>query len=535
MSSAVVISASYDKHVRLWDPYTGRTTRSFQVADSQVNCMCLSPERARLAVGLCGRIRWFDYTSFAQCCVLEQTSSQQAFGNFTSIAYIPVSQEAQANSSINTCLIVATNEDSFLRLIDARSSVQARVLREIPTGGVALTCGLLFPDNSLFLCGSQVGRVSVWDVVAMVEDAKNNTPISQTKPLQEVCFADDHSAVRSISVSPLATWVAVALNSGMVHALRFSRDVPRIAASPIASAAPSTVNVITPSRKLNSLATAGAPQLPDPAGATDLSSSAEPLNASGAVVPNDSETGGRHPSDVGLPPSLDANTSMPTAGANNNSSSLQLQQTSESLLNSAMSPTVRGAGAALTAQQVHHQLEEFCAFRAHNKYILKCVISPNGQLLATSSADYTIALWQVPLCVGGASPPTPGSNSSPEQLRTDDRLGASTGAAPPQLAATAPLTPTRNAGGVTNVLTSPLTAADPSTFTLIRSLQGHTRWVWDVLFSPDSANIISSSSDTHVRLWSNVLDKPKSEAFVGHTKPVNCIVLDYDRKIKLES
>ncbi len=464
--------------------------------DSQVNCMSLSPDRTRLAVGLCGRIRWFDYSTFAPVCVLEQTaSSQQAFGNFTSIVYVPLSQDASI-AALSSHVVLATNEDSFLRLVDARTAGQARLLREIATGGVALTCGTLFPDNSLYITGSQVGRLAVWHVPTIIEDAKSaagsNTP---TKPLQDVSFRDDHAVVRSIGVSPLGNWVAVALNSGMVHAMRFSRDVPimMVAPSPIASAVASAVTATSPSGRR-------------PADESPI----VPSDAEGLEGGESSLSGGG----VAENPSIIRHTTPP--GSANNASSLA----TEGLLNaSIMSPTAPARPAAgLSPLQQHYQLEEFSAFRAHNKYILRCVISPNNQLLATCSADYTINLWQVPSSLSGsvAGLSSPGSST--------DHDG------PPQvLGATAPQSPPKSAQ---SFLSHGAGGDSSTTFALARTLQGHTRWVWDITFSPDSANIISASSDTHVRLWSNILDRPKSETFVGHTKPVNCIVLDYERKPK---
>jgi WD40 repeat protein len=42
---------------------------------------------------------------------------------------------------------------------------------------------------------------------------------------------------------------------------------------------------------------------------------------------------------------------------------------------------------------------------------------------------------------------------------------------------------------------------DPHTGTLLRTLAGHTDWVYSVAFSPDGETIVSGSSDNTVRLW----------------------------------
>lgn len=76
-------------------------------------------------------------------------------------------------------------------------------------------------------------------------------------------------------------------------------------------------------------------------------------------------------------------------------------------------------------------------FQAHNKYLLRCLLAPNGKQLATCSADKTVKIWNM----------------------------------------------------------------DAQTATLDKTLVGHQRWVWDMAFSADSAYLVSASSDHYARLW----------------------------------
>eukprot|EP01124_Arcella_intermedia_P025871 TRINITY_DN4726_c0_g1_i2.p1 TRINITY_DN4726_c0_g1~~TRINITY_DN4726_c0_g1_i2.p1 ORF type:complete len:217 (-),score=29.19 TRINITY_DN4726_c0_g1_i2:56-706(-) len=39
--------------------------------------------------------------------------------------------------------------------------------------------------------------------------------------------------------------------------------------------------------------------------------------------------------------------------------------------------------------------KELKKWKAHDKYVLKCVFSPNGKLLATTSADHTTKIWNL--------------------------------------------------------------------------------------------------------------------------------------------
>lgn len=102
--------------------------------------------------------------------------------------------------------------------------------------------------------------------------------------------------------------------------------------------------------------------------------------------------------------------------------------------------------------------------KAHDNYILKVLISPDGDLFATTSADKTIKLWTI-------------NHEKPDQM-----------------------------------------------FSLSQTLKGHNKWVWDCVFSSDSAYLVSASSDGTSKLW----DLGKGEAirtYKGHQKAVVAVYL----------
>eukprot|EP01060_Flectonema_neradi_P033178 TRINITY_DN548_c5_g1_i1.p1 TRINITY_DN548_c5_g1~~TRINITY_DN548_c5_g1_i1.p1 ORF type:complete len:338 (+),score=43.98 TRINITY_DN548_c5_g1_i1:44-1057(+) len=105
-------------------------------------------------------------------------------------------------------------------------------------------------------------------------------------------------------------------------------------------------------------------------------------------------------------------------------------------------------------------------FKAHNKYILKCALSPDAKLLATCSADYTVGLWHTSEC----DPPN-------------------------------------------------------KAWDCYKSLQGHFRWVWDCAFSGDGKHLVTASSDNSGKLW-DIEKGVDLVCFNCHHKPVTCIVID---------
>lgn len=44
---------------------------------------------------------------------------------------------------------------------------------------------------------------------------------------------------------------------------------------------------------------------------------------------------------------------------------------------------------------MNSNVEPLYHFKAHETYILKCVVSPNSKYLATSSADSTVKIWNI--------------------------------------------------------------------------------------------------------------------------------------------
>ena len=59
-----------------------------------------------------------------------------------------------------------------------------------------------------------------------------------------------------------------------------------------------------------------------------------------------------------------------------------------------------------------------------------------------------------------------------------------------------------------------------------RSLEGHSKWVWDATFSADSMYVLTASTDTTVRLW-EVQSGEQVSVFTGqHTKGITSVALN---------
>ncbi|KAH8611538.1 WD domain [Trypanosoma vivax] len=74
-------------------------------------------------------------------------------------------------------------------------------------------------------------------------------------------------------------------------------------------------------------------------------------------------------------------------------------------------------------------------------------------------------------------------------------------------------------------------AAGTIEFKDLKPLVGHSRWVWDGVFSDCGRYFFTASSDNSLRMWVHVQsDHPQSTCFTGHTKPVICCILYIEKK-----
>ncbi|CCW71901.1 unnamed protein product [Phytomonas sp. Hart1] len=284
------------------------------------------------------------------------------------------------------------------------------------------------------------------------------------RPVHEFALEGDYTSVRSISIDPLARWFVVATNQGKLHFFRFAHDgslygtksaktiqslkpcvsgelvqeaVGPVPTAPYESGNPegnsssvprlhSEAECSTNNRSPQAIphGSSDHPTFPTNDLSTQLKSSFDQNVAIGHRSPRTVNLqgdpnlsigdcrGGSIEMDATRLPQLELHyhgnhnrelypsSSTPQNLANRNDKvnfTPQRRAPSPSSLLASLTVTSR----LQLALQKEMETEEFHTFQAHYKYILKVIISPNGELLSTCCADYTVGRFIIPEIMRG--------------------------------------------------------------------------------------------------------------------------------------
>jgi len=144
--------------------------------------------------------------------------------------------------------------------------------------------------------------------------------------------------------------------------------------------------------------------------------------------------------------------------------------------------------------------------RGHSGSVSDVVFSSDGKILASSSGDRTIILWDTTTWKMLGNPLSSHKDSVESVAFSPDGKTLASGS-----------------------LDKTIILWDINTRSPIAILKGHSGTVLNVTFSPDGKTIASGSSDTTVRLW-NVSDRKEIGQLIGHTSYVSRVVFSPDGK-----
>jgi len=183
--SVILCTAGYDHTIRFWEALSGICSRTIQHPDSQVNRLCISPDKRFLAAAGHHTVKLFDIKSTNPNPLL---TFEGHTGNITSVAF-----------HCEGKWMVTSSEDGTVKIWDTRSgTVQRNYNHGSPVNDV-----VIHPNQGEIIACDRSGAVRMWDLAA-------NECSHELVPEPDV-------SVSSITVASDGTLLCAANNTGNVY------------------------------------------------------------------------------------------------------------------------------------------------------------------------------------------------------------------------------------------------------------------------------------------------------------------------------
>ncbi|CAG8555193.1 12221_t:CDS:2 [Ambispora leptoticha] len=180
--SVILVTAGYDHTIRFWEALSGICSRTIQHPDSQVNRLCISPDKRYLAAAGNQHIRLYDINSPNPNPI---SSFDGHTGNVTAVGF-----------HCDGKWMASGSEDGTLKIWDTRSAqVQRNYDHKGPVNDVAI-----HPNQGELISCDQKGVIKIWDL-------SENSCTYELAPEEDV-------PLRSVTVAIDGSMLVAANNKG---------------------------------------------------------------------------------------------------------------------------------------------------------------------------------------------------------------------------------------------------------------------------------------------------------------------------------
>ncbi|MCJ1361606.1 TOR complex subunit lst8 [Acarospora aff. strigata] len=184
--------SGYDHTIRFWEALSGICSRTIQHPDSQVNRLCISPDKRFLAAAGAHNVKLYDIKSTNPNPVL---TFEGHSGNVTGVAF-----------HCEGKWMVTSSEDGTVKIWDTRSgSIQRNYPHGVPVNDV-----VIHPNQGELISCDRGGNVRIWD-------------LGENRCTHQLIPEDDVS-VASVTVASDGSLLCAGNNKGNVYVWRMIQD-----------------------------------------------------------------------------------------------------------------------------------------------------------------------------------------------------------------------------------------------------------------------------------------------------------------------
>lgn len=180
-------------HDSFWEALSGICSRTIPHPDSQVNRLCISPDKRFLAAAGHHTVKLYDIKSSNPNAVL---TFEGHTANITGVAF-----------HCEGKWMVTSSEDGTVKIWDTRSG---NVQRNYSHGGIAVNDVVIHPNQGELISCDRGGNVRIWD-------------LGENKCSHQLIPEDD-VAVASVTVASDGSMLCAGNNSGNVYVWRMIQD-----------------------------------------------------------------------------------------------------------------------------------------------------------------------------------------------------------------------------------------------------------------------------------------------------------------------
>ncbi|KAG5921809.1 hypothetical protein E4U61_006238 [Claviceps capensis] len=182
--SVILCTAGYDHTIRFWEALSGICSRTIQHPDSQVNRLCISPDKRYLAAAGHHTVKLYDVKSTNPHPLLNFEGHS---GNITGVSF-----------HCEGKWMVTSSEDGTVKIWETRTgTIQRSYSHGSPVNDVAI-----HPNQGEIISCDRTGRVRIWDLA-------ENTCAHEMRP-------DDDVPMSSVTVASDGTLLCAANMAGHV-------------------------------------------------------------------------------------------------------------------------------------------------------------------------------------------------------------------------------------------------------------------------------------------------------------------------------